>query len=254
MIKFYRVNIEKKAVYKNNSYFKNFELDITDKILTIVSDGEIFKYTIDDLRAKRDRKESALLRDVPAYGRYVFAFERYRNNNEKSLKYHGEFFNHYERSLITKGKVKDISLLIGKTINFCVWVTPEAQDFSNLTFALFAYPEQEIKITGVKVQVVEKELFLDRELSPKFTINGSLTIKSNTKETYTIVYDTNLNANFRVKFGNNIGIINKKDTYLVNGKTKVTVDASDLEIGEEIQLEVGTYEFTNTSRIKIRVI
>ena len=254
MINFYRVNIKNKVPFSNLSYYRNLELNITDKILTIISDGSIFKYTVDDLRAKRDRRESFLSRDLPVYGRYVFAFDRYHNETEKYLKYNGEVFNHYERSRITKGKVKDTSLLLGKTIPFWVWITPEAKDFSNLTFALFAYPEQEIKITGVKVQVVEKELFLDRELSPKFTINGSPTIKSNTKETYAIAYDKNLNANFRVAFGNNIGILNKKDTYLIDGKTKVTVDASGLDVGEEIQLEVGTYEFTNTSRIKIKVI
>jgi hypothetical protein len=248
MINFYRVNFVKSNPDRKYSYFKNLELNITDNLLTIISDGKTFKYTIADLRARWD---------ASPFSRFVFAFDKYVDSIDgRYLKYNGEVFNHLERNKITKQKVKDQSLVLGQSCKLNVWVTPEAQDFSELTFALHAYPEEEIKITGVDVKIIpnDQKLFLWRELAPKFKIEGFTTIQSNTKQTYTIVYDKDVNANFRVKFGNNIGIINKKDTYLVKGKTKITVDASDLDIGEEIQLEVGTYEFTNTSRINIRVI
>jgi len=262
MTKFYRVdtpNFFNSKVKKGSMYKGGLSINVTKDKLSVTSDGKTFDYTIDYFLNKK--VDNQVRKENTPFARWIFAFNTYIQTNDDgtSTKYayfNNYVFNLYERNKRTKQVAKDQALTIGYHCPLNLFIFPDTKDFSNVVLSLSTREENIVDVTGADVEKISLPEFniIKREMAPKFIIDGSNTIKSGTKETYIISYEKDTNANFRVKFGNNIGIINKSDTYLINGKTKVTVDASDLDIGEEIQLEVGTYEFTNTSRIKIKVI
>jgi len=262
MTKFYRVNAPNffnDDVKKGATYKGGLSINITKDKLSITSDGKTFDYTIDYFLNKK--VDNNTRNENTSFARWLFAFNAYTlpNGDGTATRYasfNNYIFNLYERNRRTKQVGKDQALVIGYHCPLNLFLFPETKDFSNVVFSLNTREDNIVNVTGVDVEVISLLDFniLKPQLAPKFLITGSETIKSGSKETYIISYEKDENANFRIKFGNNIGILNKNDTYLINGKTKITLDASDLDIGEEIQLEVGTYEFTNTSRIKIKVI
>ena len=241
-----------KQVYKitntnNVSFEGGLIIDISNEKLSITSSGKTFDFTPESLKERADHT---------SYPRYFFVFETFFNDGKKFAKFNGEIFNLYKRTRRTKQNGKDYSISYGVALEINIALKPEAKDFSDIFIGFHSLPDDNVIVNGAEAKEVTIEEFrvLEADYEPKFKIEGSSTIKVGDKETYTISYEPDNSADFKVKFNANIGIINKQSTNLINGKTSVTIDASDLTAGETIQLDVGTYEFTNTTNIKIQVI
>jgi hypothetical protein len=244
MTKIYRINNE-----FNTPYFGNINFEISETVLKITNGDKVFNFSIDELRSKED--------NTP-FARYYLCVDNILNNDSsRKLQFTGDVFNLVYRTRKTKLTSTEYINSQNTILPISIILHPHSNDFSEAVIYIHALPDS-IITANIEIEFIEKK---DKNLDkPKFKIEGSSTISPNSKENYVISYvnsktglvDTSVN--FRVIFSTNIGILNKKDTFLVNGKTTVTLNSSDLSSGEVINLEVGAYEYSNTSQLNIDVL
>ena len=244
MTKIYRINNK-----INTPYFGNININVERNKLTIINGDKTFNYLINELRSRED--------NTP-YARYYLCVDNILNNDgSRKLQFTGDVFNLVYRTKKTKQTSTEYINSQDTILPVSIILHPHSNDFSEAVIYIHALPDA-IITANVEIEFIEKK---DKNLDkPKFKIEGSSTISPNSKENYVISYinpktglvDTSVN--FRVIFSTNIGILNKKDTFLVSGKAIVTLNSSDLLSGEVINLEVGAYEYSNTSQLSIDVL
>jgi hypothetical protein len=241
MTKIYRINNK-----INTPYFGNININVEKNKLTIINGDKTFNYLINELRSRED--------NTP-FARYYLCVDT--NDGSRKLQFTGDVFNLVYRT--RKTKLTSTEYIESQTtiLPVSIILHPHSNDFSEAVIYIHALSEATIT-ANVDIDVIEKK---DKNLDkPKFKIEGSSTISTDAKETYKISYinpttkEVDTSVNFRVIFNTNIGILNKKDTFLVNGTTTVTLNSSDLSSGEIINLEVGAYEYSNTSQLNINVL
>jgi hypothetical protein len=246
MKKLYRINT--KQVYK---YIEPIDFNITDNEITITFGSKKINLAFENLRSRADNTQ---------FARFYFIAKPVVNalTGEWLLDLTGNIINLYNVTRKTKQSCDEYSQQNGINLPFSIILQPHAVDFSEVDISVYATPSDVITASGVDIEVIE--LNANRNNKPKFKIEGSSTISADAKETYKISYINrgtgkvdNL-ANYRVVINSNIGVLNKKDTNLIDGSTTVTLDTAGLTSGEKITLEVGMYEFSNTSQLDIDVL
>jgi hypothetical protein len=246
MKKFYRINT--KQVHK---YIEPIDFNITDNKITVTSGEKKIDLTIDNLRNRADNTQ---------FARFYFIANSVVNplSGEWFLDLTGDIINLYNFTRKTKQSCDDYSAEHKINLPFSIVLQPHATDFSEVDISLYATPSDVITASGVDIEVIE--LNTNRNNKPKFKIEGSSTISTDAKETYKISYinrgtgKVDNSANYRVVINSNIGVLNKKDTNLIDGSTTITLDATGLTSGEKVTLEVGMYEYSNTSQLSIDVL
>lgn len=246
MKKFYRINT--KQVHK---HFKPIDFNVTNDKITITSGENKFDLTFNNLRSRADNTQ---------FARFYFIAKPIVNpiTAECFLELTGDIINLYNVTRKTKQSCDEYCNEHKINLPFSIILQPHAVDFSEVDISLHATPSDIITATGVDIEVIE--LNANRNNKPKFKIEGSSTISADAKETYKISYinrgtgEVSNSANYRIVINSNIGVLNKKDTNLIDGSAVVTLDATGLTSGEKVTLEVGMYEFSNTSQLSINVL
>ena len=246
MKKFYRINT--KQLHK---YIEPIDFNVTDNKITVISGEKKIDLTIDNLRSRADNTQ---------FARFYFIAKSVVNSltGEWFYELTGDIMNLYNVTRKTKQSCDEYSRENDINLAFSIILQPHATDFSEVDFSVYATPSDVITASGVDIEVIE--LNTNRNNKPKFKIEGSSTISADTKETYKISYinrgtgKVDNSANYRVVINSNIGVLNKRDTNLIDGSTTITLDATGLTSGEKATLEVGMYEYSNTSQLSIDVL
>jgi hypothetical protein len=246
MKKFYRINTASR-----HKYIEPIDFNITDNKITVSFGEKKVDLTINNLRARPDNTQ---------FARFYFIAKSIINPLDQECYLHltGDIRNLYDITRRTKQSCDKYSQEHGINLPFSIILQPHATDFSEVDISLHATPSDIITASGVDIEVIKHDT--NRNNKPKFKIEGSSKISADTKETYKISYinrgtgTVDNSANYRVVINSNIGVLNKRDTNLIDGSTTVTLDATGLTSGEKATLEVGMYEFSNTSQLSIDVL
>lgn len=234
-----------------NKYADPIDFNITDDRIVITSGDVQLDLSFNDLKNREDK--TPFCRFYVVTKPIVDAL-----TGDCLLKLTNNIINLYPLTRTTKQTCDEYCKQHNLNLPFSINLQPHAVDFSEVDISIHATPADIITASGVEPEVIVPNT--NRNKYPKFQFEGLSTISPDTKQTYKISYinrgtgQVDNSANYRVVINSNIGVLNKRDTNLINGSTIVTLDATGLTSGEKISLEVGMYEYTNTSQLNIDVL